>query len=49
MKSLAFAYVEPAFTSAGTRLEVDVLEDRRGATVLGDDPAFDPQNERLRA
>ena len=28
---------------------VDVLEDRRVATVLNGDPAFDPKNERLRA
>jgi dimethylglycine dehydrogenase len=48
-KSLAFAYVEPAFTAPGTRIEVEVLEDRRAATVLSGDPAFDPGNDRLRA
>ncbi len=48
-KSLAFAYVQPAFTAPGTKIEIDVLENRRGAIVLDGDPAFDPQNERLRA
>ena len=48
-KSLAFAYVKPEFATPGTQIEVDILEDRRGATVLDGDPAFDPQNERLRA
>ena len=35
--------------AAGTKIEVDVLEGRRVATVLNGDPAFDPKNERLRA
>ena len=48
-KSLAFAYVEPAFTEVGTRIEVEVLEDHRRATVLKGEPAYDPANERLRA
>jgi len=48
-KSLAFAYVEPAFTRVGTQIEVDVLENRRKATVLETEPAYDPANERLRA
>jgi dimethylglycine dehydrogenase len=48
-KSLAFAYVEPAFAKVGTQFEVEVLEDRRMATVLESEPAYDPTNERLRA
>jgi len=48
-KSLAFAYVEPAFTKVGTEFEVEVLEDRRSAKVIECEPAFDPANERLRA
>ena len=48
-KSLAFAYVEPAFAKVGTQFEVEVLEDRRMATVLESKPAYDPTNERLRA
>lgn len=47
-KSLAFAYLEPAFTTPGTRIEVEVLEERLAATVLESEPAFDPANERLR-
>ena len=48
-KSLAFAYVEPAFAEVGTQIEIEALEDRRRATVLKDEPAYDPANERLRA
>jgi len=48
-KSLAFAYVEPPFAKVGTQIEVEVLEDRRIATVVESDPAYDPANERLRA
>ena len=48
-KSLAFAYVEPAFTRVGTELEVEVLENHREATVLESEPAYDPANERLQA
>ena len=47
-KSLAFAYVDPALTKAGTRLDVQVLGDRRAATVLAA-PVYDPENRRLRA
>ncbi len=47
--SLAFAYVDPDFAAPGTKIEVDILEDRRGAIVLDGDPVFDPQNDRLRA
>ncbi len=48
-KSLAFAYVEPAFATVGTQIEVEVLEDRRIATVMESEPAYDPANERLQA
>jgi dimethylglycine dehydrogenase len=48
-KSLAFAYVEPAFAKVGTQIEVEVLEDRRSATVMECEPAYDPANERLQA
>jgi dimethylglycine dehydrogenase len=47
-KSLAFAYVDPGFETAGTRLEVELLGDRCPATVLGR-PIYDPENLRLRA
>jgi dimethylglycine dehydrogenase len=48
-KSLALAYVEPRFAAEGTEIAIDILEDRRDATVLSDLPAYDPDNERLRA
>ena len=31
------------------QIEIDVLENRRAATVLDGNPAFDPDNDRLRA
>ena len=46
---LAFAYVEDAFATPGTALQVEVLGDRRGAIVLDDAPQWDPENARLRA
>ena len=33
----------------GTKLEVEIFGERRPAVVIGDDAAWDPQNERLRA
>ena len=47
-KSLAFAYVKPAFTAVGTIFEVEILDVKCKATVL-DGPAYDAKNERLRA
>jgi dimethylglycine dehydrogenase len=47
-KSLAFAYVKPEYKAPGTRFEIQMLGDRRRATVLAE-PAHDPKNERLRA
>jgi dimethylglycine dehydrogenase len=47
-KSLAFGYVAPRFAEAGTRLAIEILEERRAATVLSPEPVFDPRNERLR-
>jgi dimethylglycine dehydrogenase len=47
-KSLAFAYVSPEFTQPGTKLEIEILNDRRPATILAE-PAYDPGNQRLRA
>ena len=46
-KSLAFAYVEPALTAAGTKFEVVVLGERRAARVIADS-AWDPSNARLK-
>lgn len=47
-KSLAFAYVEPQYRQAGTKLEIRLQGDRRSATVLAD-AAYDPANEKPRA
>ena len=46
-KSLAFAYVKPEFTEPGTTFEIEILGERCQAVVLAE-PAYDPQNERLR-
>ena len=47
-KSLAFAYVDPDRAAPGSGLEVALLGERRGATVLAG-PVYDPDNARLRA
>ena len=48
-KSLAFAYVAPDLSEVGTKIEVEVLEERRSATVLESTPVYDPSNDRIRA
>ncbi len=47
-KSLAFVYVAPEYERPGSTFELDLLGDRRRATVLAE-PAYDPANEALRA
>ncbi len=47
-KSLAFAFVDPAFASAGSTFEVEILAERHRATVLAE-PVYDPKNLRLRS
>ncbi len=47
-KSLAFAYVEPDYSSPGSEFELSILGSRRRATVLGR-PAYDPDNQRLKS
>ena len=47
-KSLAFAYVNPAFAAPGTAFEILLLGERRKAIILAD-PAWDAANQRLRA
>jgi len=47
-KSLAFAYVPPEMTAAGTEFEVLVFQERRKARIIPDS-IWDPANERLRA
>jgi dimethylglycine dehydrogenase len=45
--SLAFAYVEPAFSTPGSTLDIQLFGERRRATVLAD-AAYDPTNAKLR-
>ena len=47
-KSLAIGYIEPALAAVGTELVIEVLGERKRATVLVDSP-FDPQNGHLKA
>jgi dimethylglycine dehydrogenase len=47
-KSLAFAYVDPAVSKPGTKLEVLILGERRSANIL-DRPVYDPDNRLPRA
>ena len=46
-KSLALAYVKPQFAEVGSAMEIEILGERKKATVLGESP-FDPENQRLR-
>jgi dimethylglycine dehydrogenase len=45
-KSLALAYVKPAYADIGATMEIEILGERRRATVLGESP-HDPENRRL--
>ncbi len=47
-KSLGFGYVPPDLSAPGGELEISLLGERRVARIL-EGPAYDPQNERLRA
>ena len=47
-KSLAIGYVKPAFAKVGTALQIEILGERKRATVLVDSP-YDPENNDLRA
>ncbi len=47
-KSLALAYVKPQYADTGAEMEIEILGERRKATVLGESP-FDPGNHRLRS
>ena len=46
-KLLAFAYVDPRYEAAGTKLEVVVMGEARSARVLAA-PAYDPDNRKPR-
>ena len=45
-KSIALAYLPPAFAAPGAPLEVELLGERRPAVVV-EQPLYDPRNERL--
>lgn len=47
-RSLGFVYVHPDYEAPGSTFELDMLGDRRTATVLGE-PAYDPTNVALRS
>ena len=47
-KSLAFAYVQPAFAAVGVEFDIEIRGDKRKAKVI-DQPIYDPENARLRA
>jgi dimethylglycine dehydrogenase len=46
-KSIALAYVRSDLAKPGTALEIDILGEKRAATVA-QEPLYDPANERLR-
>jgi dimethylglycine dehydrogenase len=47
-KSLAIGYVKSHCAAVGTRLEIEILGERKAATVLVDSP-YDPENKDLKA
>jgi len=47
-KSLAIGYIQPAYAAVGTEVEVEILGQRRRATVLVESP-YDPDNKDLKA
>jgi dimethylglycine dehydrogenase len=47
-KSLAIGYVKPEFAEVGTKISIEILGERKEATVLVDSP-YDPENRDLRA
>src|SRR5215475_9956908 len=47
-KSLAIGYVRAEFAQVGTELDIEILGERKRATVLPESP-YDPENLALRA
>ncbi|HLW24671.1 MAG TPA: FAD-dependent oxidoreductase [Steroidobacteraceae bacterium] len=47
-KSLGLGYVKPEHARVGTSLQIEILGERKQATVLVDSP-YDPENQELRA
>jgi dimethylglycine dehydrogenase len=46
-KSVAMGYVEAGLAAAGAGFEIEIIGERRGATVIGE-PLFDPAGARMR-
>ena len=47
-KSLGLGYIKPDFAAVGTEIQIEILGERKRATVLVDSP-YDPENKDLRA
>jgi dimethylglycine dehydrogenase len=47
-KGISLAFVKPEWAAVGTRLEIEMLQQRYPAEVVIESP-YDPDNERLRA
>jgi dimethylglycine dehydrogenase len=47
-KSLGLGYIDPKFAAVGTSIEIEILGERKRATVLVDSP-YDPDNKDLKA
>ena len=47
-KSLGLGYIKPEFAAVGSGIEIEILGERKRATVLVDSP-YDPENKDLRA
>jgi dimethylglycine dehydrogenase len=47
-KSLAIGYAKVEFAAVGTQLEIEILGERKKATVVQESP-YDPDNKDLRA
>ena len=47
-KSLGLGYVKPEFAAVGSEIEIEILGERKRATVLVDSP-YDPEHKDLTA
>jgi dimethylglycine dehydrogenase len=47
-KSIAFGYVPPGLSDPGTKLEVEILGQKRPAEVVAT-PLYDPANQKMKA
>ena len=47
-KSLGLGYVKPEYAAVGGEMQIEILGERKRATVLVDSP-YDPENKDLRA